>query len=266
MCNSLHGEEKSLQPLQPAGTRCGTQYIAVSRLRDIRPQLMQMMVHKDWEEKGRKQQTGKNFEASVLDAEWWKKVDTFVKVMELLYKVMRRTDGPVKGVMGALYDMMLQLMEELSALLESADCQLKEADKEGLQEHLRQRWDESLACPLHVVGRSLNPVNQEEGIYLKDIENRLGSEKVRDLVLVAHNWTVVHGHHQGAAGAGPSGEVRKAGVVEGNIPTPPLPKGYKLEEDGEREVDEDDMCVDEYKDQEDKEEEEEKESVEDGDE
>ncbi|CAI5954688.1 unnamed protein product [Closterium sp. NIES-64] len=114
-CPELHGEEKSLQPLRPAGTRFGTQYIAVSRLREIRPQLTAMVTHKNWEEKGRKQLTGKDFEASVLDVEWWAKVD------------------------------------------------------------------------------------------------------------------------RGA------GEVRKAGVVEGNIPTPPLPEGYMLEEDGEREVDEDDM-------------------------
>ncbi|CAI5953416.1 unnamed protein product [Closterium sp. NIES-65] len=361
----LHGEEKSLQPLRPAGTRFGTQYIAVSRLREIRPQLTAMVTHKDWEEKGRKQLTGKDFEASVLDVEWWAKVDTFVKVMALPYKVMRKTDGPAKGMMGAMYDMMLQLTEDLSTLLESADCPLSDADKEGLLEHLRRRWDESLACPLHVVGRILNPVNQEEGIYLKDIEctrvmkawlsrsrafvdkywkkdgertgtmmalqegmlayiecrgcfgteeaiegraqlkagkgdmatwwkmngweyadltglairavsqvvsaspckrgwatwdgvhtarrNRLGSEKVRDLVFVAHNWKAVLGHHEGAVVAGPSGEVRKAGVVEGNIPTPPLPEGYMLEEDGEREVDEDDMMVDEYKDQDEKE-------------
>ncbi|CAI5468656.1 unnamed protein product [Closterium sp. Yama58-4] len=169
-CPELHGEEKSLQPLRPAGTRFGTQYIAVSRLREIRPQLTKMVTHKDWEEKGRKQQTGKTFEAAVLDVEWWGKVDTFCKVMELPYKVMRKTDGPAKGMMGALYDMMLQLTVDLGKLLESADCTLSEADKEGLQDHLRRRWDESLACPLHVVGRILNPANQEEGIYLKDIE------------------------------------------------------------------------------------------------
>ncbi|CAI5996680.1 unnamed protein product, partial [Closterium sp. NIES-64] len=60
-CPELHGEEKSLQPLRPAGTRFGTQYIAVSRLREIRPQLTAMVTHKDWEEKGRKQLTGKDF-------------------------------------------------------------------------------------------------------------------------------------------------------------------------------------------------------------
>ncbi|CAI6011132.1 unnamed protein product [Closterium sp. NIES-65] len=340
-CPELHGEEKSLQALRPAGTRFGTNFIA----------------------------TGKTFAASVLDVGWWKKAETFVKVMELPYKVMRRTDGEAKGRMGEMYDIMLQLTEDLQKLLENDDCGLKRADKDGVKEHLRRRWDENLACPLHVVGRILNPANQEEGIYHKDVEctrvmkawlqrskafvdkywksggdtkgtmkalqegmlvfiegkgcfgsedaiegraeinagkgdmvtwwkvngweyqelaglacqalsqsvsaspcergwatwdgvhrarrNRLGSEKVRDLVFVAHNWNVVHNHHKGAAGAGPSGEVRKAGIVEGNIPPRPLPEGYKLEEDGEVEVDEDDLTFDEYKEQEDLEKEEE---------
>ncbi|CAI5502945.1 unnamed protein product [Closterium sp. Naga37s-1] len=327
-----------------------------------------MVTHKDWEEKGGSTQTGKTFAASVLDVGWWNKAETFVKVMELPYKVMRRTDGEAKGRMGEMYDIMLQLTEDLQKLLEKDDCGLKRADKEGVKEHLRRRWDENLACPLHVVGRILNPANQEEGIYHKDVEctrvmkawlqrskafvdkywksggdtkgtmkalqegmlafiegkgcfgsedaiegraeikagkgdmvtwwkvngweyqelaglacralsqpvsaspcergwstwdgvhtarrNRLGSEKVRDLVFVAHNWNIVHNHHKGAAGAGPSGEVRKAGIVEGNIPPRPLPEGYKLEEDGEVEVDEDDLTFDEYKEQEDLEKEE----------
>ncbi|CAI5930012.1 unnamed protein product [Closterium sp. NIES-64] len=137
----------------PAGTRFGTQYIAVSRLKEIRQHLVNMVTHTDWAEKGRKQQTGTTFEKAVMDVEWWGKVDTFVMVMELPYKLMRKTDGPAKGKMGALYDMMLQLTVDQTELLERADCKLKESEKEDLLEHLRRRWDESLACPLHVVGR-----------------------------------------------------------------------------------------------------------------
>ncbi|CAI7783674.1 unnamed protein product [Closterium sp. NIES-54] len=43
----LHGEEKSLQVLRPAGMRFGTQFIAVSRLRAVRQQLTAMVTHKD---------------------------------------------------------------------------------------------------------------------------------------------------------------------------------------------------------------------------
>ncbi|CAI5945291.1 unnamed protein product [Closterium sp. NIES-65] len=287
-------------------------------------------------------------------------------LMEVPFMVMRRTDSQAKGMMGAIYDIMLQLTEDMAKLLDGDMCKLKEEEKEEVQEHLRRRWDESLACPLHVVGRILNSANQLEEIFLRDVEctkvmrewlarskvfvdkfwkgkkgphkslqegmlayinatgsfgseearlgreelqdgkgdvlawwqyhgweyadlaglarralsqpvsaapcernwsvwdgvhtarrNRLGSEKVRDLVYVALNWTVVHNHHKGAAVAGPSGVGRKGGIVEGNIPTPPLPEGYKLEEDGEVEEDEDAMCVDEHAHQEDGEEEEE---------
>ncbi|CAI5471796.1 unnamed protein product [Closterium sp. Yama58-4] len=357
----LHGEKKSLQVLRPAGTRFGTQFIAVSRLRAVCQQLTAMVTHKDWPEKGGSKVTGADFEGWVMDQGWWKKVDMFLSVMELFYNVMRRTDSAAKGMMGQLYDIMLQLTEELDKLLKGKECKLTKADKDKVREYLRKRWDESLACPLHVAGRILYPANQEEGIFLQDGEctkvmqewlerqkafvekywkksggkkgqvkplhegvtafinghggfgtqtaiegrgdiqlgkgnvmlwwqyngweyahlariarrtlsqpvsaspcergwstwdgvhtarrNRLGSEKVRDLVYVAHNWNVVHTFHKDAE-AGPSVVGRKGAVVEGNIPPPPLPEGYKLEEDGEMEADEDDVCLDEWQTQE----------------
>ncbi|CAI5490223.1 unnamed protein product [Closterium sp. Naga37s-1] len=376
----LHGG-KALQPLRPVGTRFGTQYIAVSRLCQLRSQLLQMVVHDGWKKmKGKKGKKGTkekkttacDFEAWVMDVDWWEKAGFFVQLMEVPFMVMR-TDSQAKGMMGAIYDIMLQLTEDMAKLLDGDMCKLKEEEKVEVQEHLRRRWDESLACPLHVVGRILNPANQLEEIFLRDVEctkvmrewlarskvfvdkfwkgkkgphkslqegmlayinatgsfgseearlgreelqdrkgdvlawwqyhgweyadlaglarhalsqqvsaapcernwsvwdgvhtarrNRLGSEKVRDLVYVAHNWTVVHNHHKGAAVAGPSGVGRKGGIVEGNIPTPPLPEGYKLEEDGEVEEDEDAICVDEHAHQEDGEEEEEGEEEEGG--
>ncbi|CAI7783672.1 unnamed protein product [Closterium sp. NIES-54] len=101
-----------------------------------------------------------------MDSAWWKKEDVLVQVMELFYNVMRGTDSTAKGMMGQLYDNMLQLTEELDKLLDGRECKLSRADKEKVREHLRRRWDESLACPLHVAGRILNPANQEEGIFL----------------------------------------------------------------------------------------------------
>ncbi|CAI5964204.1 unnamed protein product [Closterium sp. NIES-65] len=166
----MHGEKKSLQALRTAGTRFGTQYIAVSRLREIRPQLQAMVAHKDWAEKGGDTLTGADFEGWVSDTAWWKKVDFFVQLMEVFYIVMWRTDSAAKGMMGQLYDIMLQLTEELDKLLDGRECKLSRVDKDKVREHLRRRWDESLACPLHVAGRILNPANQEEGIFLQDPE------------------------------------------------------------------------------------------------
>ncbi|CAI5479280.1 unnamed protein product [Closterium sp. Yama58-4] len=238
-----------------------------------------MVTHKDWPEKGGSKLAGADFEGWVMDQGWWKKVDVFLSVMELFYNVMRRTDAAAKGMMGQLYDNMLQLTKELDKLLNGKECKLSRADKDKVREHLRKRWDESLACPLHVAGRILNSANQEEGIFLQDAEctkvmqewlerqkafvdrywKKSGGKKgpvrplheglVRDLAHVAHNWNVVHKFHKDAE-AGPSVVGRKGAVVEGNIPPPPLPEGYKLEEDGEVEADEDDVCLDEWQTQE----------------
>ncbi|CAI7830052.1 unnamed protein product [Closterium sp. NIES-53] len=68
--------------------------------------------------------------------------------------------------------------------------------------------------------------------------NRLGAEKLRDLVYVTHNWQVVHNWHKV-----PEGQR----VVKGNIEDPPTPVGYNVEEELEEpEVGEDDVMADEY--------------------
>ncbi|CAI5480314.1 unnamed protein product [Closterium sp. Yama58-4] len=56
--------------------------------------------------------------------------------------------------------------------------------------------------------------------------NRLGSEKLRDLVYVTHNWRVVHKYHK-------MGE--SLAVLPGNMPEPALPEGYNKEEEEEEE-------------------------------
>ncbi|CAI5984073.1 unnamed protein product [Closterium sp. NIES-64] len=251
----LHGG-KALQPLRPVGTRFGTQYIAVSRLCQLRSQLLQMVVHDGWKKmKGKKGKKGtKEKKTTACDFEAW-----------------------AKGMMGAIYDIMLQLTEDMAKLLDGDMCKLKEEEKVEVQEHLRRRWDESLACPLHVVGRILNPANQLEEIFLRDVEctKVMREWLARSKVFVDKFWKGKKGPHNslqegmlayinatGSFGSEearlgrPSGVGRKGGIVEGNIPTPPLPEGYKLEEDGEVEEDEDAICVDEHAHQEDGEEEE----------
>ncbi|CAI5998657.1 unnamed protein product [Closterium sp. NIES-65] len=93
------------QVLKPAGTRFGTQYIAMARLCEVRSGLAAMVLSNEWKvwaaaDKDRKTAAEK-FRAAVMDEEW---------------------------------------------------------------------WDNSLACPMHVVGRILNPANQEERIFRNDVE------------------------------------------------------------------------------------------------
>ncbi|CAI5948703.1 unnamed protein product [Closterium sp. NIES-65] len=308
-------------------------------------------VFKDWAAAAgaKVKEAADKFEKYMLDSAWWKTAEFFKKLLQLPYVSMRKTDSTKKGMMANMYDLMLQLTEEMSALLEEDEEQLSDEDKEKISDFLKARWDDSLAFALHVAGRIFNPANQKEGIFLRDREctkvmkeflerahdflvkykrggaggfkelqkgmlayingdgsfgtksaveareeiragkgdllswwqwhgcdypeladiarrtlaqpvsassceqnwakwegvhtarrNRLGSEKCRDLVYVAHNWLVVHNAHKRP-------EMEGAGIIEGNKPDPPVPEGYILQEEvDEEEEEEDKLLADEY--------------------
>ncbi|CAI7877068.1 unnamed protein product [Closterium sp. NIES-54] len=82
----------------------------------------------------------------------------------------RGTDGHAVGMMGRLYDLMLQLTEDVGGLLDADEEQLSDGAKDKIRRILRDRWDGSLACAMHVAGRILNPANQEEDIFGTDLE------------------------------------------------------------------------------------------------
>ncbi|CAI7884945.1 unnamed protein product [Closterium sp. NIES-53] len=206
---------------------------------------------------GARKLTADTFRGHVMDDAWWKNATYLVELLEIPFKVMRATDSSAIGMMGTIYDLMLQLTEDVNTKLEAGENILLRAVAADIGKIVRRRWDERLACAHHVVGRILNPANQDEGIFRNDMEctrifkafiarhydgktftnkdvqtarrNKLGSEKLRDLVYVTHNWHVVHKYHK-------RGE--SLAVLPGNIPEPALPEGYNKEEKGEEEEEE----------------------------
>ncbi|CAI7865262.1 unnamed protein product [Closterium sp. NIES-53] len=124
---------RMLQALKPAGTRFRTQYIVVSRLCELRQSLAQML-------------------------------------MKLPFFAMRKTDADAKRMMGRMYDTMLQLTEDVGTVVEEDEEQLSYSDKVHIRRLLKNRWDGSFACPMHVAGRILNPANQDEDIFGSDVE------------------------------------------------------------------------------------------------
>ncbi|CAI5521493.1 unnamed protein product [Closterium sp. Naga37s-1] len=165
-------EGKVLQPLKPAGTRFGTQYIDVSRLCELRSTLNAMVLTYRWKEwaVGSRKEAAETFAARVLDAAWWRTAEFFCKLMKLPYKAMRQTDADAKGMMGRLYDVMLQLTEDVNNLLDEDEEQLSSTDKVQIRRIIKNRWDNNLACAMHVADRILNPANQEEDIFGSDAE------------------------------------------------------------------------------------------------
>ncbi|CAI5992810.1 unnamed protein product [Closterium sp. NIES-64] len=184
--------------------------------------------------------TADTFRGHVMDDAWWKNATYLVELLAIPFKVMRATDSSAKGMMGTIYDVMLQLTEDVNDKLEAGEKILPRAVADDIGNIVRRRWDESLACAFHVVGRILNPANQEEGIFRNDMEcTRIFK------AFIAH-------HYDGKTFTNKDGEERRASlslaVLPGNTPEPALPKGYNKEEEGEEKEGEEDDAVltDEY--------------------
>ncbi|CAI6000540.1 unnamed protein product [Closterium sp. NIES-65] len=143
-------EGKVLQALKPAGTRFGTNYIAISRLCAMRGSLTNMVTSEGWKEwaVGDRKKSCDGFSALIHDAAWWKTAEFFVALLKLPFK----------------------LTEDVGGLLDADEEQLSDGDKDKIRRILRDGWDGSLSCATHVAGRILNPANQEEDIFGIDPE------------------------------------------------------------------------------------------------
>ncbi|CAI7772700.1 unnamed protein product [Closterium sp. NIES-54] len=284
---------KGKQVLKPAGTRFGTQFIAVQRLCEVRSALTQMVLSPQWQAwaKGRKPPV-EPFATMIMDAVWWKGAEFFVALLKIPFVVMRKTDSTAKGMMGRMYDLMLQLTEDINAKLEEeeAGLVLSSSERTEVTNIVQKRWDHSMAWRTvtrkegeelrasHVIQDGLTAFNTLQGSFglpdaISDRElvkagkktavqwwtwhgtehpelttlacrvlsqpvsasacernwavwesihtskrNRLGSEKCRDLVYVAHNWNIVRNWHKGAEGVT---------VLPGNIPEASLLEGLR---------------------------------------
>ncbi|CAI5995538.1 unnamed protein product [Closterium sp. NIES-64] len=140
----------------------------------VRSGLAAMVLSDEWKvwaaaDKDRKTAAEK-FRVAVMDEEWWGVAEFFTSLMAVPFKAMRATDSSAKGMMGKLYDIMLQLTEDINDKLDASSDFLTRTERADITKIVKGRWDNSLACPMHVVGRILNPANQEEGIFRNDVE------------------------------------------------------------------------------------------------
>ncbi|CAI5982070.1 unnamed protein product [Closterium sp. NIES-64] len=189
---------KGKQVLKPAGTRFGTNYIAINRLCEVRASLTQMVLSDEWVEwtAAADRAGADTFKDNILDATWWTRAEFFAKLMRLPFVVMRKTDSDSKGMMGRLYDLMLQLTEDIRDFLdEHAEGVLTSDEVGDIREIVQDRWDNGLACNLHVIGRILYPTNQEECIFRTDLEC---TRVFKQYVSKHHGYEWDVGHFAGA--------------------------------------------------------------------
>ncbi|CAI7934514.1 unnamed protein product [Closterium sp. NIES-54] len=158
-------KEKALQILTPAGTRFGTNYIALERLQEVRKTLDKLVLSEDWEEYVKGKPKMKDAWDTIIDKEFWARVGTVLDVLRPVYKLLRNVDGN-QEVMGKIYDKMFVLEDAVK----EACKELTEEEKEDVTDIVRNRWNNDINCALYVVGRILYPPNQYESIFGTDVE------------------------------------------------------------------------------------------------
>ncbi|CAI5533496.1 unnamed protein product [Closterium sp. Naga37s-1] len=120
-------KEKALQILKPAGTRFGTNYIALERLQAVRKTLDKLVLSEDWEEYVKGKPKMKDAWDTIIDKEFWARVGTVLDVLRPVYKLLRNVDGN-QEVMGKIYDKMFVLEDAVK----EACNELTEEEKEDV--------------------------------------------------------------------------------------------------------------------------------------
>ncbi|CAI5517584.1 unnamed protein product [Closterium sp. Naga37s-1] len=127
-------KEKALQILKPAGTRFGTNYIALERLQAVRKTLDKLVLSEDWEEYVKGKPKMKDAWDTIIDKEFWARVGTVLDVLRPVYKLLRNVDGN-QEVMGKIYDKMFVLEDAVK----EACKELTEEEKEDVTDIVRNR-------------------------------------------------------------------------------------------------------------------------------
>ncbi|GJP54668.1 hypothetical protein CLOM_g13726, partial [Closterium sp. NIES-68] len=169
-------EKDSLKVLKPAGTRFGTNYIALERLILVRRTLKKMVSTKGVKDYMKGRPKLRVARGTIKRPGFWKGVEQVVAVLKPIYMMLRQVDGN-QEVMGKMYEMMIDLEEQV----EKASVGLKADEQQEVAEIVRNRWENDINCPLYVVGRILYPPNQYEKIFGPDREcTKVFKQFVRD--------------------------------------------------------------------------------------
>ncbi|VVA40531.1 PREDICTED: LOW QUALITY PROTEIN, partial [Prunus dulcis] len=100
--------------IRPATTRFATNYIALDSLLKKKSGLKQLFTSEDWANHNfSRSNAGRMVESIVLDHSFWTQSEHVCQVFEPLYKVLRIVDTEVYPTMGAIYELMRVVKEEL---------------------------------------------------------------------------------------------------------------------------------------------------------
>lgn len=164
MCHSMRLSMfisfSSLKFLSIASTRFATAIVMLKRFRLLKKGLQNMVISEQWSSyKEDDVQKAKFVKDTLLDDNWWDKVDYILSFTGPIYHVLRRTDTEASSL-HLVYEMWDTMIEDVRKAIYAyegkADVEQPSAFHEVVHSILIARWTKS-STPLHCLAHSLNP-------------------------------------------------------------------------------------------------------------
>ncbi|KAM2182398.1 hypothetical protein ACFX1Q_032888 [Malus domestica] len=152
--------------IRPATTRFATNYIALDSLLKKKAGLKQLFTSDDWANHNLSRlNAGRMVKSIVLDHAFWTQSEYVCQVFEPLYKVLQIVETEVYSTMGAIYELMRIVNDELER---------KHGARRGVGD------DDTLIRAVHNVYSKLNPASPAVGqfgnelTWFKDVRRTFG--------------------------------------------------------------------------------------------
>ncbi|XP_070676308.1 uncharacterized protein [Malus domestica] len=154
--------------IRPATTRFATNYIALDSLLKKKAGLKQLFTSDDWANHNfSRSNASRMVESIVLDHAFWTQSEHVCQVFEPLYKVLRIVDTEVYPTMGAVYELMRVVKDELE----------RKHGARWVIKIIEDRWYKTLYHDLHAAAYYLNPRYQyrlgvgDDGTLIRAVHN-----------------------------------------------------------------------------------------------
>ncbi|MCO5554720.1 hypothetical protein L7F22_008254 [Adiantum nelumboides] len=173
---AMFGKRSKLKLVRPEKIRFASHFMMLHRLVRVKTALKHLVTCEEWEIWKSQNMDAKDIEKTILDSEFWDKIQRYVKVCWPVMAMLRMVDKN-DACMGVMFEGMDQMVEKIKEIL------LEEVDGEAMFEemnvYIQARW--LIDSPLHATAFLLNPKWFPEAPH-KDAEVMKGWRKTLDRV------------------------------------------------------------------------------------
>ncbi|XP_070672057.1 uncharacterized protein [Malus domestica] len=165
--------------IHPATTQFATNYIALDSLLKKKVGLKQLFTSDDWANHNfNRSNAGRMVESIVLNHAFWTQSEHVCQVVEPLYKVLRIVDTEVYPTMGAIYELILVVNEDL---------EIRHGARPGVRD------DGTLILAVHNVYSKLDPTSPAIGQFGNEMQEELLDNQHQLLLEQKSDWWIMYG-------------------------------------------------------------------------